>query len=65
MKRKCFRMMDKLIKFNNKVFVTGPVLDAIREEQANKVEREDPITGFDLIVLAGIIGAIILTGIIE
>ena len=64
MKRKCFRMMDKIIKFNNKVFVTGPVLDAIREEQANKVEREEPITGFDLIVLAGIIGAVILTGII-
>lgn len=57
-------MMDKIIKFNNKVFVTGPVLDAIREEQANKVEREEPITGFDLIVLAGIIGAVILTGII-
>ena len=64
MKRKCFRMMDKITKFNNKVFITGPVLDAIREEQANKVEREEPITGFDLIVLAGIIGAVILTGII-
>ena len=29
MKRKCFRMMDKIIKFNNKVFMTGPVREDI------------------------------------
>lgn len=57
-------MMDKIIKFNNKVFITGPVLDAIQEAQASEVEREERITGFDLVVLAGIIGAIILTGLI-
>ena len=29
MKRKCFKMMDKLIKFNNKVFMTGQVREDI------------------------------------
>ena len=57
-------MMDKIIKFNNKVFMTGPVLDAIQEEQASKGEREERITGFDMVGVAVIIGVIILTGII-